>query len=148
MGWRVGSFKLRRRDFAGAKRRCAPDTVRCAMKALSAGMLLAKSGPSRHCSGKPWRWSRRRGPCFEPRLRCLQDHPAIVLHAGIFRGPACCRPQSMRSDMTPNQSGDRPEHYRFHNGSKAVLPFAMDNMKIAWRACAILWICTGWMRSC
>ena len=28
--------------------------------------------------------------------------------------------------MTQNHSGDRPEQYRFHNGSKAVLPFGAE----------------------
>ena len=28
--------------------------------------------------------------------------------------------------MTPNPTRDRPEQYHFHNGSKAVLPFAVE----------------------
>jgi creatinase len=50
----------------------------------------------------------------------LADTPPVVLYAGTFRGLA--QTPRMRSEMTL----ERPEHYRFHNGTKAVLPFAPE----------------------
>ncbi len=50
----------------------------------------------------------------------------------------------MRSEMTL----ERPEHYRFHNGTKEVLPFGPEEYEDRSRACATSWRCMGWTRWC
>ena len=71
--------------------------------------------------------------------RRLAEYPPVVLYAGTFRGSALRRPLRMRSEMTL----ERPEQYRFHNGTKAVLPFAPKNTMTGWPVCATSWRCTA-----